>query len=183
MDLGKRLFNFGRKELQHRIGSDEIDRRDIGPADILISFVIARLALQIPSVLINLSLIPFLPIANIGFRLAAQVVLFAVKIAFDIVIVVYVAKVWGAKKKKEKEEDEAAYYASLAATENLNLAPPPEPSYETRSGARPSVNHRPYGSNAAQSSVSSLWVHGGRQLGNTPIAVQGSPSAVRKVIA
>ena len=63
MDLGKRLDNFGRKELQHRIGGDDIDRRDVGPADILISFVIARLALQIPSVLINLSLIPFLPVA------------------------------------------------------------------------------------------------------------------------
>jgi hypothetical protein len=177
MDLGKRLYNFGRKELQHRIGGDDNDRRDVGPADILISFVIARLALQIPSVLINLSLIPFLPVANIGFRLAAQAVLLAVKIAFDIVIVVYVAKIWGAKKKKEKEEDAAAYEAALAADQATDyLVPPPQPYYQTRSSA----NYSPYDSNYDQSSASSLWMHRGRKLGNAPVAaVQGTPSAVQ----
>ena len=169
MDLGKRLYNFGRKELQHRIGGDDIDRRDVGPADILISFVIARLALQIPSVLINLSLIPFLPVANVGFRLAAQAVLLAVKIAFDIVAVVYVSKIWGAKKKKEKEEDAEAYEAALAADQATGyLVPPPQPYYETRSSAN-SINQ--YANN---NQASNLWMHNGRKLGNTPVvAVQG----------
>ena len=175
MDLGKRLYNFGRKELQHRIGGDDIDRRDVGDADILISFVIARLALQIPSVLINLSLLPLLPVANIGFRLSAQVVLLAVKIAFDIVAVVYVSKIWGAKKKKEREDDAAAYEAALAADQATNyLVPPPPPYYQTRS----STNYQ-Y-ANKEQPSI--LWMHNGHKLGIAPVAaVQGIRSAVRNV--
>ena len=179
MDFGKRLYNIGKREIQHRMGGgDDIDRNldTIGPADILISFVIARLALQIPSVLINLSLIPFLPIANIGIRAAAQVILLGVKIAFDIVIVVYVAKIWGAKKKKEKEEEEAAEEAAAAFDpEGSYLVPPAQPSYQAKLSSTPSFYPNNY-----PSSASSLWMHRGRNLGNAPVAIQGNPSAARQ---
>jgi hypothetical protein len=181
MDLGKRLYNIGKREIQHRMGGgDDIDRNldTIGPADILISFVIARLALQIPSVLINLSLIPLLPIANIGIRAAAQVILLGVKIAFDIVIVVYVAKIWGAKKKKEKEEEEAAEEAAAAFDlEGSYLVPPAQPSYQSKLSSTPSFYPA---ANNYPSSASSLWMHRGRHLGNTPKAIQGNPSAARQ---
>ena len=172
MDLGKRLFDMGRKELQHRMGGDDIDRKDVGVADILISFVIARLALQIPSVLINLSLLPLLPIANVGIRVAAQFILLAVKIAFDIVIVVYAAKIWIPKIKKEKEEAEAQAYAAAAAfdPESIYSVPPADPSYQSKSSTSSSTpNFYPYNTHQ---SASSLWLHRGRQLGNTPVAVQ-----------
>jgi len=75
-----------------------------------------------------------------------------------------------------KEEEEAAEEAAAAFDpEGSYLVPPAQPSYQAKLSSTPSFYPNNY-----PSSASSLWMHRGRNLGNTPVAIQGNPSAARQ---